>query len=167
MEENGKTKKVLIISSYSGTRIPGLLKYLPESGWQPVLLTMLGKDVHQPPPGLKIIRTPYRDALSFWKKLFKINAGKNLRTEIKNQFSITSKKSVLDHFLTIGSAIINYPDAEKGWKSFAIKAADELFQREKIDAVISSSSPVTAHIIAGELKKRYKIPWVAALRTPS
>jgi HEPN domain-containing protein len=37
-------------------------------------------------------------------------------------------------------------------------------QNEDINAIISSSSPVTSHIIAKELKNKHKIPWVADLR---
>ena len=37
-------------------------------------------------------------------------------------------------------------------------------QNEDIDAMISSSSPVTSHIIANELKNKHKIPWIADLR---
>lgn len=60
--------------------------------------------------------------------------------------------------------IAHYPDEEKGWKPFAVKACDELLQNEDIDAMISSSSPVTTHIIAKELKKKHKVPWVADFR---
>ena len=60
--------------------------------------------------------------------------------------------------------IAHYPDSEKGWKPFAVKAGDELLQKEDIDAMISSSSPVTTHIIAKELKKKHKVPWVADFR---
>lgn len=60
--------------------------------------------------------------------------------------------------------IAHYPDSEKGWKPFAVKAGDELLQNEDIDAIISSSSPVTTNIIAKELKKKHKIPWVADFR---
>jgi len=60
--------------------------------------------------------------------------------------------------------IAHYPDSEKGWKPFAAKAGDELLQNEDIDAMISSSSPVTCHLIARELKERHKIPWVADFR---
>ncbi|MFC2044677.1 glycosyltransferase [Chloroflexota bacterium] len=44
------------------------------------------------------------------------------------------------------------------------KAGEKLLQQENIDAIISSSSPVTGHIIAKELKARYRTPWVADLR---
>jgi glycosyltransferase involved in cell wall biosynthesis len=60
--------------------------------------------------------------------------------------------------------IAQYPDAEKGWKPFAVKAADELLQKEQVDALVSCSSPVISHIIAEELKKKYSIPWVADFR---
>lgn len=156
--------KVLIVARYFGTRIPGLIKYLPEFGWQPVLLTMSAPSDQPPPPEQRVIRTPYRDALTFWKKLFRIKSGENFRVGIKKRFGLSPKKSLLDYFLTVGSAIVNYPDAEKGWKPFAVKAGDELLQREKIDAIISSSFPVTAHVIAGELKKRHTIPWIADFR---
>jgi len=60
--------------------------------------------------------------------------------------------------------IAHYPDSEKGWKPFAVKAGDELLQNEDVDAMISSSSPVTSHLIAKELKKKHTIPWVADFR---
>ena len=60
--------------------------------------------------------------------------------------------------------ITHYPDSEKGWKPFAVKAGDKLLQNEDIDAMISSSSPVTSHLIAKELKSKHKIPWVADFR---
>ena len=60
--------------------------------------------------------------------------------------------------------IAHYPDSERRWKPFAVKAGDELLQNEEVDAMISSSSPVTSHLIAKELKSKHKIPWVADFR---
>ena len=60
--------------------------------------------------------------------------------------------------------IAHYPDSEKGWKPFAVKAGDELLQNEDVDAMISSSSPVTCHLIARELKEKHGIPWIADFR---
>ena len=60
--------------------------------------------------------------------------------------------------------IAHYPDSEKGWKPFAVKAGDELLQNEDVDAMISSSSPVTCHLIARELKEKHRIPWIADFR---
>ena len=157
-------KKVLIIAHlpHASSRIPGLAKYLPEFGWQPIILTApVGK---KPDSQCRVIETGYRDALGFWKRLFRLNPNEDMRREVKKRLGVTSKKSALDFFLTIGGAVINYPDGDKGWKPFAVKAGDELLQNEDIDAIISSFSPATSHLIAKELKIRYKIPWIADLR---
>ena len=156
-------KKVLIIAYFNpyrngSGRVLGLAKYLPEFGWQPIILT--APLYKKPDPQFRVIETGYRDALGFWKRLFRLDQREDIRGEVKKRLGVTSKKSALDFFLTLGGAIINYPDSEKGWKPFAIKAGSELLQNEDIDAMISIW-PITSHIIAKELKNRYKIPWIA------
>ena len=146
----------------SSPRIEGLAKYLPEFNWQPIILTAPLPE--KPNTQFRVVETPYRDALGFWKRLFMLNPSDDIKRQMRKRFGITSKKSFLDSFLTLGGAIINYPDSEMGWKPFAIKTGSELLQKENIDAMLSSSSPVTSHIIAKELKNWYKIPWIADLR---
>ena len=159
-------KKVLIIAHlrHASPRIPGLAKYLPEFGWQPVILTapVSEKSALQ----CRVIETGYHDILGFWKRLFGFNPTEDRRREVKKRLGVTSKKSFLDSLLTFAGTIINYPDSEKGWKPFAVKAGSELLQNEDIDAIISSSSPVTSHLIAKELKIKHRIPWVADFRDP-
>ena len=168
-------KKVLIIAkSFTSPRIPGLAKYLPEFGWQPIILTTpLGEkpdsQFRGPPAdfiksGIRIIETGYYDALGFWRRLFRLNPKEGITHQVKKRLGITSKKSFVDSFLTLGGAIICYPDMDKGWKSFAVKTGSELLQEEDIDAMISTSLPVTSHLIAKELKNKHKIPWVADFR---
>ena len=157
-------KKVLIIAhlQHASPRIPSLAKYLPEFGWQPIILTApVGEKTDSP---IRVIETGYRDVLGVWKRLFNFNQDEDLRREVKKRLGVTSKKSALDFILTLGGAIVNYPDGDKGWKPFAVDAGDGVLQQEDIDAIISSSSPVTSHIIAKELKIKHKIPWVADLR---
>lgn len=62
------------------------------------------------------------------------------------------------------SEIVHYPDKEKGWISFALNAGEKLLENEAVDAMISSYSPATCHIIAQKLKEKHKIPWVADFR---
>ncbi|HJX13187.1 MAG TPA: hypothetical protein VJ377_06630 [Dehalococcoidales bacterium] len=156
-------KKVLIIARYFGTRIPGLIKYLPEYKWQPLLLTT-DPITRELPPDLPCWNTPYQDLLRFWRRIFGLNPYEDFRTQIRNKFGVASKGSALDPVLTFVSEVINYPDADKGWRHPGIKLGMELLQRENISAIISSSSPVSGHIIARELSGRSQIPWVADLR---
>jgi hypothetical protein len=156
--------KVLIIARYFGTRVPGLIKYLPEFGWQPVLLTTDVPSDIPLPPGISAIETPYRDALGFWRKFFRQKADLNSKSQFEKSFDTTHGNSLINRILSFGGEVINYPDSYKGWKALAVKAGDDLLQKEDISAIISSSSPVTAHLIARELKNRYRIPWIADLR---
>ena len=158
-------RKVLIIGYFwpylnGSGRVIGLAKHLPEFGWQPVILTAPLQG--NPDPQFRVIETSYHGVLDFWMKLFGFNPNKTVGEQVKNRFNVTSEKSksFLNFFYTIGRAIVNYPDSEKCWKPFAIKASSELLQNEDIDAMISIW-PVTSHLIAKELKIKYKIPWIA------
>jgi len=160
-------KKVLIITylPYATPRIPGLAKYLPEFEWQPIIMTPHCSQATG--SQLRILETPYRDALGPWKRLLGIRPDEDdIRKQVKERFGISSRKSLIDSILTVGGAIINYPDSEKGWKPFAVSEGGRLLQEENVDAIMSSSTPVTSHLIARELKARYKIPWVADFRDP-
>jgi glycosyltransferase involved in cell wall biosynthesis len=139
-----------------------LAKYLPEFGWQPIVLTPpIGEDPDSrfgPPNDFKdsnrVIETYGYSSRHTWKKRHRLDS-KKLFKPAKPLLRFLYK-----HYLEI----INYPDEEKGWKPFAVKAGDEFLRNEGVDAIISSSSPVTTHIIAKELKIKRKIPWVADLR---
>ena len=161
-------KKVLLIGfpfplrQGGSPRLLGLAKYLPEFGWQPVILSA-PLDI-QPEKQFTVIETGYKDALGFWGKVFKLNPKQDVRKQIKGRFGVKAKKSFLDSLMTLGGEIINYPDSDKGWKPYAIKTGEQLFAKEDFGAIISSSAPVTAHLIAHNLKSRYKVPWVADLR---
>lgn len=166
-------KKVLIIANlfHASPRIPGLAKYLPEFGWQPIVLTTpLGENPDSrfgPPNDFKNnVRT-----IETGNFIAPGEQDENILLNMNDRFNLTSKKSLYPLILFYRffytyfySAIVNYPDSEKGWKPFALKAGSELMQKEDIDAIISSSSPVTSHLIAKELKNRHKIPWIADLR---
>lgn len=157
-------KNVLVIVHLlrATPRVEGLVRYLPEFEWQPVILSgVTGRHFDLP---AKIIETPYRNALGFLGRLFRIDPEKDPGQQIKGGLGVTSRTSVLDFFLTLGGAIINYPCPDKNWKPFALKAAQELLQAGDIDAIISSSAPLTSHLIAKELRIKHEIPWVADLR---
>lgn len=157
-------KKVLVIVHLprASPRIIGLAKYLPEFGWEPIILSGVTPE-HQD-LAVRIIETPYQDALGFLGRWLKLNAEKDARQQIKTRLGVTARKSPLDSFLTLGGEFINYPCPDKNWQPFAIKAGRQLLQAEKIDAIISSSPPVISHLIARVLKDKHKIPWLADLR---
>jgi len=170
-------KKVLIIASifHSSPRLPGLVKYLPGFGYEPLIITIPreeiplyylgGKDY---PLGVRIIETPCGgDILRFWRRVFRLfgfNQNKSVLTQIKEKVGATSKKTFIDRLLIAYQTVFAYPDEEKKWKKPGIKAANDLLKKENFSAIISSSSPVTSHIIASRLRQEYRIPWLADFR---
>ncbi|MGD0780426.1 MAG: glycosyltransferase [Dehalococcoidales bacterium] len=164
MTEASDFKKVLIIVHLprSSPRIAGMVKYLPEFGWQPIILT--GTTTQYKDLPARIIETPYRNALGRLGNLFKFKPDEDIRRQIKDGLNITSRKSILDLFLNFASEVINYPCLDKNWMPYAIEAGRKLLQNERIDALFSTSQPIISHLIAKQLKTEFKMPWLADLR---
>lgn len=180
-------KKVLIIANlfHASPRIPGIAKYLSSFGWEPTILTVpIGEDLRyrlEFPDGflekVRVVETSYRgDIFWLWRKIFRkigFDNRKSILYQVKDKFGDKSKKSFLDFIFNLYINFFAYPDGEKKWKKPALDVAEKILNKEKFDAIISSSSPVTAHIIANNLKKKYeqssfgkekKLPWIADLR---
>ena len=54
-----------------------------------------------------------------------------------------------------------FPDAKTGWIGPAIRLGKKLCHRNKYDLIISTSPPISAHVVAKEIHISLKIPWVA------
>jgi len=163
--------KVLIVANiyHASPRIPGLMKYLPEFGWQPILLT---------PPLRDDASNKFGDKESFREKYRVIETfGYNSAYGTKGRSQLPKRYSFLKPLLRPVKKFLDeihyYPDSEKGWIPWALnkyaligKTPDifELHSNHTVDAIISSSSPVSAHLIAKELKRRLHCPWIADLR---
>jgi glycosyltransferase involved in cell wall biosynthesis len=144
-----------------GIRLYGLAKHLPKCGWKPIILTPVLPG--EPDSQIRVIQTHYDDVLALWKRRMGLNVEKSLH----EQFGVSRSKnrpSVLDYFVRLPQEIITYPDPMRGWYKHAVEVGDDLLQSEQIDAILSSSYPVTCHLIAKTLAEKYQIPWVADLR---
>lgn len=58
------------------------------------------------------------------------------------------------------------PDAYVGWSAAARRAGEELLRAEAHDAILTTSSPDSAHLIGRALRRRFGLPWVADFRDP-
>ncbi len=59
-----------------------------------------------------------------------------------------------------------YPDKEKAWRPVATAEAARLVRERGFDVVLSSSSPVTCHLVASDVSRAFGLPWIAELRDP-
>ncbi|PKN95882.1 MAG: hypothetical protein CVU43_23580 [Chloroflexi bacterium HGW-Chloroflexi-5] len=161
-------KNVLIITYHfppmpeiGGIRLYGLAKYLPKYGWNPIILTPTLPG--EPDSQFQVIQSSYDDVVALWKRRMGLNTKKSLN----EQFGVSKPKdqpSIIDHLTYLPWEVITYPDPMRGWYKHAVKAGGDLLQREQINAILSSSSPVTCHLIAKTLAEKYQIPWIADLR---
>ncbi len=104
-------------------------------------------------------------------KLNKSNFNNQNKTISKNNSKFTSKTlskasntSYTSKAISIAGEIFAYPDGMKYWYEPAIKVSKEAIEVNNIEAMISSSWPVTSHRIAKDLKKKYNLKWIADLR---
>ena len=58
------------------------------------------------------------------------------------------------------------PDVYLGWYPTALKAARLQLEAQPCDAILSTSMPYTAHLVAQTLKQDLGLPWLADLRDP-
>ena len=58
------------------------------------------------------------------------------------------------------------PDPYRPWRRPALVAARDLVLGGDLDAVVSTSMPYTAHLVARSLRIDYGLPWLADLRDP-
>lgn len=160
-------KKIILISYFFNQsnigpiRVRGLAKYLPAFGWEPTIVT--AKAVAMPKGEFKVIETPYADLRITWKRKLGIKQEKTF----KQQFGLPSyknKTTVSDILLHLWEEMFAYPDLHYGWYEYAIDASVKILEEGYFDAMLSSSGPVTSHLVAKELKDKYKIPWVADFR---
>ena len=170
-------KKVLIISYYwppaggpGSQRAVKFAKYLPEFGWEPVILTVrkgefayidltLFKDV---PSNLKIYRTNSIEPFT----LFKTFTGRNKGDLIPIGILTSKKGRIRDTVAYWIRSNLFVPDARIGWIPYAYKLGLDIIRKERIDIIFTTSPPHSLQLSGYLLKKRTGLPWVTDLRDP-
>lgn len=161
-------KRVLIIAYHypprpgvASNRIGGLAKYLPDYGWESIILTTPLNEGKWAPYA-KVIETNYISISDKIKNIFGMKPG----TGLQHQLGIEQpgRNIYFNWCVAKFKEIIDYPDEFKTWIRTAVKEGKRLIKEEKIDAIISSSPPASTHLIASQLTQEQQIPWIADFR---
>ena len=48
-------------------------------------------------------------------------------------------------------------DEQAGWYPYAVRRATEIIERDSVDAIYTTSTPYTAHLIGLRLKRRFRL----------
>ncbi len=122
------------------------VKYLPDYGWQPIVLTVnpghsslldptLKADI---PADIQLYRTPA------------LRLSERLPWRFRN-------------FMARWILIV---DEQLGWLPYATSVGQRLIASSKPDAIFSTSAPYTAHLVAYRLATNWQLPWIADFRDP-
>lgn len=155
-------RRLLVLAYYfpplggSGVqRVARLVKYLPENGWTPVVVT--------PTPGAYFA---YDDTL---------------REEVEDSDAIIVRTRSLDPtrghpgrgarptgrragVLARLTAWVALPDNKLGWAPFAVRAAQRVHRQAPVDAVLASAPPYTSLLVGAWLARRWQVSLVLDLR---
>lgn len=164
--------KTVLILTYSFPPIPniaavrpeGLANYLPEFGYAPLILT---KALPGPPdPKYQVIQTDYEDRSARLENKTPVLLKKSGKNAWRSLFRTkeNEQRPYIKKMINLAGEVLSYPDGKKGWIPIVEDASREIFEKHKIQAIISSSPPATLHMIANNLKNRYQVPWIADFR---
>jgi len=62
--------------------------------------------------------------------------------------------------------LFRIPDRTVEWVPFAVRRAAQLLQKRQYDIVVSSSNPLSSHLVGLFVKKRFHLPWVGDISDP-
>ncbi|MBI1804574.1 MAG: glycosyltransferase [Ignavibacteriae bacterium] len=157
-------RNVLVIAYYfppmglSGVqRTLKFVKYLPQFGWQPTVLTVtptgyyaqdytLLEEIH--PLHIDVERVGSLDPNWLFRK--------------KGVVKMPSER--MRKILTFFSDSLFIPDNKIGWKRQAVKAAEKLFEKKKFDIIFATAPPFTDFLIGAELAEKFRKPLVIDYR---
>ena len=170
-------KKVLIITYYwppsGGAGVQRWLKfakYLPEFGWQPVILTVDPEYASYPQRDESLLSEVDPNCLVYTTKSFELYNFYKLISRKKEVpyggFANESKEGLLQKVSKFIRGNFLLPDPRKGWNKYALKKAEELIKLHRIDTVITTSPPHSTQLIGLKLKQKLNIRWIADLRDP-
>jgi len=173
--------RLLVIAYYtpplglSGVmRVTKLCKFLPDFGWEPIILTVkpvayyaydqeLVRDLNR----AKVFRTESLDPNRIY---YRLQVGgcrlRNPRTEDGEQRAGTREETA-----KIGNRarLLNFlflPDAKIGWYPFAISAGRKIIAEFKPQVVFATAPPWSSLLIGLKLSQKNNLPFIADFRDP-
>jgi glycosyltransferase involved in cell wall biosynthesis len=151
-------RRLLLIAYYfpplagPGTFRPlRIARYLPDCGWSVSVLTV-SRDVRlvrdetlaaEVPDDTRVVRSPTLEPRNLQIALGKIGLRPVARWI---------------------ESTMRLPDEQRGWVPFAVRAGRRLLDELPHDAVLSTSSPYSTHLVARRLATERGLPWVADFR---
>ncbi|MCF6169915.1 MAG: glycosyltransferase [Bacteroidales bacterium] len=141
-------------------------------GWEPVVFTpenpeMPAEDVsllNEIPGGIEVIKNKIWEPYSFYKKF----TGRKREQKIQTAF-LSEKKSNqgwMERLSVWVRGNLFIPDARRFWIKPSVNLLSTYVKKNKVDAIVTTGPPHSAHLIGLGLKKQSGLPWLADFRDP-
>ncbi|MGI8729313.1 MAG: glycosyltransferase [Solirubrobacteraceae bacterium] len=161
-------RRVLMLAYYfpplggmASQRLRGFARHLAEYGWEAVVVAPRDGAYHRDSelsfPEERVIRTGSIEFSRAGKRLLR-TGGDDVRVAEVGRGQALIRQAA--------RSLLYFPDPQIGWYAPALAAARRELRRQPYDAVLSSSLPITAHLIARRLHRSTGLPWIADFRDP-
>lgn len=177
-------KRVLIVSrvfppmaAVGVYRVIKFCKFLPEFGWEPVVLTVREKKTSTLDPALsdgldpdlKVYRAFNLDPLWRWERWRSRNADHEQPVTDKPRKPAPSTPAVAPGGYATGRkqsllAAINTPDPDVFWVPAAVAEGMKIVRHEHVQAVLTTSPPPSTHLVGAWLSRLARIPHIVDFR---
>lgn len=172
-------RKVLIITYYwppSGgggvQRWLKFVKYFRNYGIEPIIFTPENPErpsidnslLDEIPDGIEIIKNKIWEPYSYYKKFTGRKKSDKIQTAFLNEKKV--KSNLLENIAVWIRGNIFIPDARKYWIKPSVKVLSNYISNNKIDTIVTTGPPHSAHLIGYQLKQNTGIPWLADFRDP-
>jgi glycosyltransferase involved in cell wall biosynthesis len=176
MPEN-KERNVLIFAYYwppaSGPgvwRFIQFTKYFKALGWNPIVITVANGSyqktddslVNEIDASIQVYRTKEIEPFT----LFNLLRGKKGNSVPELMGGVKENESLFYKFSKHVRSNWFVPDPHIGWIPSAVKKAKEVMQSVRVDAIITTSTPNSVHLIGRRLKQYNDVPWIMDFRDP-
>jgi glycosyltransferase involved in cell wall biosynthesis len=135
--------------------------YLPEFGWEPTVVAPRDGAYHRDPsltfPEQRVMRTASLEVSRIAKRATGVGGTDTSPAVVGSRLAIVRD---------LARRWIYHPDAQVGWYPFALAAARRALRERRFDTILSSSFPITGHLVARRLHRDTGLPWIAEFRDP-
>lgn len=171
-------KNVLVVAYHfppgGGPGVQRVLKhitYLPQAGWNPIVLTVENGDfpardeslLEKIPSSVPVIRVPIIEPYDIYRKFMGV---KGAAIDVNVNKSEGQRRGIKANIAEFIRATFFIPDARILWLRSAVRTALNIISDYDIQAVYTSAPPYTCALIGRQIKRKTKLPWVAGFRDP-
>jgi glycosyltransferase involved in cell wall biosynthesis len=164
-------RNVLVLAYYfppmglSGVqRTLKFVKYLPEFGWRPIVVTAGETPYYAMDDSLIEEIQPQIDAGDIVVHRTKSSGAPGAKIARKEGKLLKLPSDAYQRFRSKLIQTFLQPDSRVRWKKHALKLIAEIYKTERIDAILTTAPPYTSFLIARELRAKYGTPYLMDYR---